>query len=514
MQQKCYRACAAHCRDEDDIAGAPASPQIGGMTTPSDSLWFLSRRQIIAAGLACAIFPLSRAAAEEVASDGFRLLRARSGNIRLRGEGQPKTAIWGYDGVVPGPTLRVKRGGELKVRLVNELPEQTTVHWHGVRVPNAMDGVPFLVQSPILPGKSFDYRFKPPDAGTFWYHAHFDQARQMDRGLYGPLIVEEAEPVAVDQDIVLMFDDWRLKPDGGIGEASFGSALEAAYNGRIGEHLTVNSRPSFDVPVQKGQRIRLRLINAANARVIGIRLDRHRARVMAIDGQPAEPFDARDGRVILAPANRTDIFADMSLDVGAEATVFLDTDDASVPIARLVYDKQAAVPAKTEEPRPLPANPLPERMDFARALRVDVPLAGGGHEAVLGPNAPPPSGAAAPTAGANKGGHAAAVWTMAGKAASGHDGPPLFKVKRGRTVMLAFANRSKFFHAMHVHGHHFRLLDSLDDGWKPFWLDTVLVAPEQTVRIAFVADNPGKWMLHCHRLEHSESGMAAWFEVA
>ncbi|MBN8956825.1 MAG: multicopper oxidase family protein [Rhizobiales bacterium] len=477
------------------------------MTAPPDSPWLLNRRQIIAAGLACAAFPLSRAAAaEEVAGDGFRLLQARPGTVRLRGEAPPETAIWGYDGAVPGPTLRVKRGGELKVRLVNELPEQTTVHWHGVRLPNAMDGVPFLVQAPILPGKSFDYRFKPPDAGTFWYHAHFNQAQQMDRGLYGPLIVEETEPVAVDQDIILMFDDWRLKPDGGIDEASFGSALEAAYNGRIGEHLTVNSRPSLDIPVRKGERIRLRLINAANARVIGIRLDKHRARVMAIDGQPAEPFDARDGRVILAPGNRTDIFADMALDAGAEATIFLDTDDASVPIARLVYDKQASVPAKPEEPPPLPANPLPERMDFARALRVDVPLAGGGHEAVLGPNASPP-------AGAEMTHKSKVIWTMAGKWGTGHDGPPLFKVKRGRTVMLAFANHSKFFHAMHVHGHHFRLLDSLDDGWKPFWLDTMLVAPEQTARIAFVADNPGKWMLHCHRLEHSESGMAAWFEV-
>ncbi len=481
---------------------------------PPDSPLRLTRRHVVA-GLACSAFAATGTAAQDAtAPDGFRLLRARTGRVRLRGEKEPDTAVWGYDGVVPGPTLRLKRGGELKVRLVNELSEPTTVHWHGVRVPNAMDGVPFLVQQPIFPGKSFDYRFKPPDAGTFWYHTHLDPARQMDRGLYGPLIVEEPEPVAVDQDIVLMFDDWRLKPDGSIDEGSFGSALEAAYNGRIGEHLTVNSHPSLDIPVRKGERIRLRLVNAANARVIGIRLDKHRARVMAIDGQPAEPFDARDGRVVLAPGNRTDIFADMALDAGAEAAIFLDTDDASVPMARLVYDKQTSVPAKTDEPRPLPANPLPERMDFARAFRVDVPLAGGGHDAAPGPNAPPPSGAAVPRNGGNIGGHAAAIWTMAGKSASGHDGLPLFKVKRGRTVMLAFANRSQFFHAMHVHGHHFRLLDSLDDGWKPFWLDTVLVAPEQTVRIAFVADNPGKWMLHCQRLEHSENGMAAWFEVS
>jgi FtsP/CotA-like multicopper oxidase with cupredoxin domain len=482
------------------------------ISVPSqDSLLRPTRRRLLAAaGLACAAFALHRPATAQTATapapDGFRILRAKTGTARLRGEGQPETGIWGYDGVVPGPLLRIKRGEELKVRLANDLPEPTLVHWHGVRVPNAMDGVPNLTQEPIGSGKSFDYRFKPPDAGTFWYHAHFNQAQQVARGLYGPLIVDEPEPVGVDQDIVLVFSDWRLKPDGGIDEASFGSALDAAYNGRIGEHLTVNSRPLMDIPVRRGERIRVRSINAANARILGVRFEGHSARVMAIDGQPAEPFEARDSQVVLGPGNRADVFLDMTLDLGAESTVFVDTDTASVPIAKLRYDNQASAPRKPDEPRPLPANSLPARMDFANALRVDVPLAGSDVHEAPPANARPPAGHETTHGGK-------AIWTMAGKAGSGHDGPPLFKAKRGRTVMLAFANRSKFFHAMHTHGHHFRLLDSLDDGWKPFWLDTVLVPPDTTVRIAFVADNPGKWMLHCHRLEHSESGMAAWFEV-
>jgi FtsP/CotA-like multicopper oxidase with cupredoxin domain len=115
---------------------------------------------------------------------------------------------------------------------------------------------------------------------------------------------------------------------------------------------------------------------------------------------------------------------------------------------------------------------------------------------------------------AQNGFQGAAIWSLAGRASDGHSGQPLFTVKRGRTVMLALANRTAFSHAMHVHGHHFRLLDRLDDGWKPFWLDTVVVPSQQTWRIAFVADNPGKWMLHCHMLEHQETGMAAWFEVS
>jgi FtsP/CotA-like multicopper oxidase with cupredoxin domain len=136
---------------------------------------------------------------------------------------------------------------------------------------------------------------------------------------------------------------------------------------------------------------------------------------------------------------------------------------------------------------------------------MDIPLEGGAQHSAQG-------SANTATADSSRG-QQQPIWTLAGRGSAGHDGPPLFKVKRGRAVVLAFLNRSAFPHAMHVHGHHFRLLDNLDDGWKPFWLDTVLVPPAQTARIAFVADNPGKWMLHCHRLEHADTGMAAWFEV-
>lgn len=474
----------------------------------------MSRRTLLAAaGLSVTSFALrpqaqaQTPASGEVSPDGFRILRARPGSALLRGDGQPPTPTWGYDGEVPGPTLRLKRGAELKVRVINELPDHTTVHWHGVRVPNAMDGVPHLVQAPIAPAASFDYRFTPPDAGTFWYHTHFRSSEQQERGLYGPLIVEEAEPADVDRDVMLVFDDWRLKATGAVDEASFGSIQDAAYHGRIGEHLTVNSRPSLDIPVRANERLRLRLLNAANARLIGVRIDQHRATVMAIDGQPAEPFAARDGRVILGPGNRVDLFVDATLAPGASSPVFLDTDAASVPIAKLVYDSGAAArPQPPAEPSPLPRNPLPEKMDFARALKMNIPLEGGSMR-----SGQPPATGTMPGHGLDP---QSRVWLMAGQSSSGHHGPPLFTVKRGRAVMLAFMNRSAFPHAMHTHGHHFRLLDNLDDGWKPFWLDTVVVLPGQTARIAFVADNPGKWMLHCHRLEHADTGMAAWFEVS
>jgi FtsP/CotA-like multicopper oxidase with cupredoxin domain len=179
-------------------------------------------------------------------------------------------------------------------------------------------------------------------------------------------------------------------------------------------------------------------------------------------------------------------------------------------IGRIVYGAGAPVRAAAlPEPKPLPPNPLPERMNFKDALRVEAPLDGGAMSMLM---------MGARRDGKEIPGHGidarARIWTLAGSASSGHHGPALFSVKRGRTVMIAFENRSAFAHAMHLHGHHFRLLDRLDDGWKPYWLDTVTVNPRTTARIAFVADNPGKWMIHCHMLEHQETGMAAWFEVA
>src|ERR1700730_11491304 len=172
----------------------------------------ISRRTLIAGGglaVAAALCP-GPAGAQQAHSDGFRILRAKPGIAPLRGPERETTAISGYSGVVPGPNLRVKRGEELKVRLHNELPADTTIHWHGVRVPNAFDGTP-LTQQPVAPNASFDYRFAPPDAGTYWYRAAFRSAQT--RALYGALIVYETEPVDVERDVALVLDAWSPSPD-------------------------------------------------------------------------------------------------------------------------------------------------------------------------------------------------------------------------------------------------------------------------------------------------------------
>jgi FtsP/CotA-like multicopper oxidase with cupredoxin domain len=312
----------------------------------------LSRRRFLAAGLAATAIPLVGRPGLTQTSDGFRVITLKPGEVRLRGPGAASTPIWGYEGIVPGPTIRVRRGDELKVRVVNRLDQPTTVHWHGLRLDNRMDGVPHLTQTPIAPGASFDYRFTAPDAGTFWYHPHFLTSEQLDRGLYGLLIVDEPEPVEVDRDIALVIDDWRLDSRGRIHE-SFGNMHDAAMAGRYGNMFTVNAESNFEIRVRTNERVRLRLVNVANARVMPVRIADHGATVMAIDGQPAEPFALVRARVVLSPGTRYDLFLDATGAPGSSSEILVDDGDREIPIARLVYE-----PGEPKRPAPLPQRQL------------------------------------------------------------------------------------------------------------------------------------------------------------
>jgi FtsP/CotA-like multicopper oxidase with cupredoxin domain len=440
------------------------------LTQSPRSLW--SRRRVIAgAGLTLTglVLPRAAVAQQQTSADGFQVIRARAGTAALRGPSDKTSPIWGFDGVIPGPLLRVRRGEALRVRVANELTEPITVHWHGLRVPNAMDGVPYLTQQPIAPGASFDYRFTPPDAGTFWYHSRLAPAAASRRSLYGVLIVDEIQRLEVDRDVILLLDEWRLNPDATAAEAP-GPPSET-------RHPTINGGPSFDIPLRANERARLRLVNAS-LRPLTLRLERHRVMVMAIDGQPAQPYYARDSRILLGPGNRMDLFVDAGLEPGASSSIVLE-GERETALARLVYEAGSpARPAPLPEAMPLPPNPLPERMDFQRSFKLDIQIDGKSVD----------------------------LQAMA-------KARPLFPVKRGRTVMLGLVNRTASAQVLHLHGHHFRLLDSLDDGWKPFWLDTLPIPASQTARIAFVADNPGKWLIRSHRIEEQDVSMAGWFEV-
>lgn len=219
----------------------------------------------------------------------------------------------------------------------NGLSESTTVHWHGIRLPNNMDGVPDLTQRPIAPGETFAYEFTPPDAGTFWYHSHSNSLQQLGRGLAGPLIVEEAEPYPVDREIIWMFADWRLTPDAQIA-SGFGNAMEAAMSGRVGNTVTVNGSVSRGEQVQAG-----RLINGALARIMALRFEGHRPVVIAVDGQPCEPHQPAAGRVLLGPAMRIDIVLDLQGEPGRRYAVRDDFyEDLAYTVTHLNYSATAA----------------------------------------------------------------------------------------------------------------------------------------------------------------------------
>jgi FtsP/CotA-like multicopper oxidase with cupredoxin domain len=216
-----------------------------------------------------AILSSGRLAATEAAP---RVLRAAPAEVPLLGDGYPATAVWGFDDQVPGPGLRVCQGDMLRVELRNELPEPTTIHWHGLRVPHAMDGVPHLTQPPVPPGGRFTYAFRCEDAGTFWYHPHANSPEQLGRGLAGALIVEEpaGSAPAVDRDVTWLLSDVRVGPDAAIRD-DFRNVRDIFHAGRLGNAVMINGRvPQGGFEVRAGERLRLRLINAANARVFAL----------------------------------------------------------------------------------------------------------------------------------------------------------------------------------------------------------------------------------------------------
>ncbi|MEA2935989.1 MAG: hypothetical protein QOD74_2635 [Variibacter sp.] len=448
----------------------------------------VSRRAILAgAGSMLLVSSASRVhsqAAPETASDGFHVLRAKSATASLAGDGKPATPAWSYSNLVPGPTLRVRRGAELKVRLINELTQPTAIHWHGIRGPNAMDGVPHLTQAPVEAGKQFDYRFAPPEAGTYWYHAPLSAPEQNARGLSGALIVDEERAVDADRELVLLIQSFDLLASGEIDPQTWEQGAQRSRSG-VTTVTTVNGKPSLDVEVRTNERLRMRLINATSARIVALRLEGMPCIVSAIDGQPAEAFAPRQGRVQLGPGNRVDLFADAAITAGASASLILESEGGGTPLVRFTLATGAPARAEPRKDIPsLPATSLPARMDFARSVRAELPL----------------------------GGEIKPAKTESGKAAGGPYGPALFNVKRGRTVMLAIPNRTATAQVVHVHGHQFRLLDALDDGWKPYWLDTLIVDTQRTSRIAFVADNPGKWLIESHPIRAGGVSFT-WFEV-
>lgn len=464
----------------------------------------VSRRELLTGAAALAV--LGRAggwapAAHGAAGDG-ELLRARPGTARLVPPGYPETPIWGYEGQVPGPAVRLRQGERVRRRFANELPEASTVHWHGIRLANAMDGAPGVTQDAVPPGAEFLYDFVAPDAGTFWYHPHERAFEQMARGLYGALVVEEPDPPQVDRDQVLLLDDWRLTEQARIHEESFGALGDWSHAGRTGNWITVNGDGAWTRTVAHHERLRLRLVNVANARIFSIDTRGLDGWLVALDGQPLAKLEP-PAPLVLAPGQRADLVVDVVAGEGEKGLLFSREREGTFILATFAVSGVARA-TRLPVPSPLPANPVTPLGELGRARHATLRMEGGAmgrlRQAVLDGTTMPMRDLAA----------RGKVWAMNGLAQMPQE--PLFAARRGETVLLTMINDSAWPHGMHLHGHHFR---PLSPSGEPGPLrDTVLTDPDETLRIAFVADNPGDWLLHCHMLEHSVAGMLTWFRVA
>lgn len=449
--------------------------------------------------------------ARAAADTAEKSLIASPGQAQLAGATRPKTAVWAYNDKVPGPEIRLRQGETLRLRIENRLPQDTTIHWHGLRVPNAMDGAPYVTQPPIQPEDTFLYEFAVPDAGTYWYHPHLHSAEQVGRGLMGAFIVEEPGPPQVDREVVWVLGDFRLNGDASIA-GGFNNPMEASMSGRVGNTVTINGRVPDRFEVRAGERIRLRLINTAPARIFGLAFKDHQPLVIAFDGQPVEPHRPDGGRVVLGPAMRTDLILDMTGKPGAAAAV-LDTfyDGLEYKLVEISYS--AEKPLRTRPlapPDKLPANPIPEP-DLSRAERHQVTLTGGMMGAMGRGGGMMPGGMHEMMGGGS-------MWAINGLAVM-HDDmrhmKPVLTLTRGKSYVLAIDNQTAWYHPMHTHGHSFRVITRNGAPTKyREWRDTVLIPPRERAEIALVADNPGDWMFHCHILDHQEGGMMATIRVA
>jgi FtsP/CotA-like multicopper oxidase with cupredoxin domain len=430
----------------------------------------------------------------------FEIVAAETELEPLEGE---RLRVWAYNGQVPGPTLRVRLGDTVHVHFVNHLPQPTTIHWHGVRLPNAMDGVPNLTQPPVAPGASFDYQFTPKDAGTFWFHPHVRSSEQVERGLYGVLIVEDAERPPYSQDLLWVLDDWLLDERGQV-FPEFNTRHDLAHDGRWGRVITVNGHTAERLALRAGERVRLRLVDTANGRVFKPDFGALEVQIIAVDGlYLRHPIPYRGFE--LAPGNRLD------LDITAPSTssgAFVVTDRFYPPmphdLGTVVIDDIA--PPATAFPSPARAHVPVWREGLAVPVTKQFRL------------------------NARQGGEYGIEWTINDQAfhhddgtheMAGHDAhdahampPPALTMRQGSFQRLQFVNESYRLHPIHLHGMFFRLLARngvpVDE---PFFRDTVLVHSRETIDIGLIPEDVGLWMMHCHILEHAEAGMMTTLQV-
>lgn len=417
--------------------------------------------------------------------------------------------MWTFaDGQWP-PLIRLNLGDRLEVALSNRLPragESTSIHWHGIRLPNDQDGVPYLVQPPVQPGSSFRYSFTPPDAGTFFFHTHCNTAEQLGRGLEGVLIIDGDTTEAFDADQVLLLRDWRIDADSGQFNAFF-TLRGAGRAGSYGSVRSVNGAINPEITLPASGDCRLRLINTDPTRIMQLSMEDAEAAIVAIDGIALQPLPLTSWT--LGPAMRIDLVLRAPAP-GQTARLIDSSDGGRIELARLVGRGQ--VLRKTSfDPAPLRTTRIPEP-DLRHAKRLEFVFEASESGKFLAADDAGPGGVLGSLCLSSR-----IFWTINGKPwpdrEHGRLPPPLAVLKLGASYVFVLKNDTPFMHPIHIHGHTFKLLRSNKQHLPPHHADTLLLLPGEQVEAAFVADNPGDWMFHCHIIEHQETGMMGYLRV-
>ena len=461
----------------------PAAPAHAQLITPTDPL--VQAAEARRTGAAAKAHPIE--------------LMARRSSIDLGG---PVVDTWTYGEAVPGQLIRHPAGDRLSAKVTNALPDPTTVHWHGIALRNDMDGVPGLTQNPIAPGGSMTYEFTAPHPGTFMFHSHV--GTQLDRGLYGPLIVDDpAEPLAYDAEHVVVLDDWldgtgrtpdsvlkKLQADGmtmgGMAMGGSGPA-SALLGGDAGDvqypYYLINGRVATSpqtVTFKPGTRLRLRLINLGGDTAFRVALGAHRMTVVHSDGFPVLPVDT--DAVLVGMGERMDVLVTLA-DGVFPLTALAEGKNASA--LEVIRTGAGSAPTSATRPRELTGQ-VTTALSLEAADHVYLPerRPDRTHTVVLG--------------GSMSAGYR---WTINDRVYNSRRDLP---VRTDERVRLTMTNSTMMFHPMHLHGHTFQVRGQNGRGARK---DTVIVLPGQTVTADLVADNPGQWLLHCHNVYHGEAGM-------
>ena len=407
-------------------------------------------------------------------------------------------STWAYGGVVPGPVLRVAAGDRVQVAYTNDLPVPSSVHWHGLAIVNAMDGVPGVTTPEVASGGSFGFDFVVPDPGTHWFHPH--SGLQFARGLYAPFIVDDpAEPGDYDHEWVVVLDDWTdgvgpspeeiladLQAAGG-GHSMMGSMMGDAEGDVAYPYYLLNGRVGTDpdsLAARPGQRVRLRIINAAADTVFTVALAGHDFTVTHSDGFSVQPVAGAALRIGMG--ERYDVT--VTLGDGVFPLVAEPVGKAGVARA-LIRTGGGRVPGADYHPAELGA-PAVRGVDLTAVASALLPARDPDsvQDLVL------------------SGGMGAYVWTINGRT---YDQTVPLTIRAGQAGRLRITNHSMMSHPVHLHGHSFQIGPAGGSGPRK---DTVLVPPMAGVNADFAASNPGAWMIHCHNAYHAEAGMMTRLE--